>query len=225
MRSVIFLDTETTGLDPATSRCIEVAVVAYDLEHRAPIECYSSLIRSETNEAERVNRIPVEMLSDAPPANNVWARVEGIIDRHGTAIIAHRAAFDRSFVPEESTFGRPWICSKYDIEWPMGKLGDPLAFLALAHGVPVFTAHRAMADVETMVRLFQRVAEMGHDVPAMLARAMRPKVKVVAQVSFDDREKAKSAGFAWDGTRKRWWRDMPSEDIAALPFRTCVVAS
>ncbi len=51
------------------------------------------------------------------------------------------------------------------------------------------------------------------------ARA-RPRKKVAALVSYDDREKAKAAGFAWDGPSKTWWREMPVDEIAGLPFKT-----
>lgn len=112
---------------------------------------------------------------------------------------------------------------RFEVRPADGKLGDHLVHLALAHGVPVFTAHRALADVDTLVRTFQAAAKMT-DVSAMLARAMRPKVHVQALVSFDDREKAKSSGFAWGPTTKMWTRRMASEDVASLPFKTKEIA-
>jgi DNA polymerase-3 subunit epsilon len=219
MRTLAIIDTETQGLDPSKDACIEVACVLYDIEHAAPIESYASLIRAKGNAAEAVNRIAPGLLESAPADVGVWSVVRAMIER-ADVVIAHRASFDRSFLPAELRELRPFCCSKFDIEWPHGKLGDHLVHLALAHGVGVMEAHRALTDCETIVRLFQRVAAMGTDVPAMLARAMRPKVTVIAQVSYDDREKAKSAGFAWDASGKFWHRSMAREDVAALPFTT-----
>lgn len=219
MKTLAILDTETTGLDPSKDACIEVACVLYDIEHAAPVESFASLIRAKGNAAEAVNRIAPPLLERAPAQVAVWGVVRGIIER-ADAVVAHRAEFDRSFVPSELRTLRPWVCSKFDIEWPHGKAGDHLVHLALAHGLGVLHAHRALTDCDTLVRLFQRVAELGGDVPAMLARAMRPKVTVIAQVSYDDREKAKAAGFAWDPSGKFWHRAMAREDVAALPFPT-----
>ncbi len=219
MKTLAVIDTETQGLDPAKDACIEVAVILYDIEHAAPVESYASLIRAKGNAAEAVNRIAPSLLESAPRGGDVWSVVRAMVAR-ADAVVAHRAEFDRGFVLPELRDAKPWICSKFDIEWPHGKLGDHLVHLALAHGVGVMEAHRALTDCETIVRLFQRVAAMGTDVPAMLARAMRPKVTVIAQVSYDDREKAKGAGFAWDASGRFWHRTMARDDIAALPFPT-----
>lgn len=219
IRRILILDTETTGLDPKTNQCIEVACTLYDVRNAEPIASFASLIHSGDNAAEAINRIPVEMLAMAPPDERVWPYVQKLAER-SEAIVAHRAEFDRGFVPEALRNVRPWICSKFDIEWPKGKLGDHLVHLALAHGVPVFTAHRAMADVDTLVRLFQKVAADGHDVPAMLARAMRPKTLMVSLAPYEEKDVVKSHGFSWnDLVPKQWARRMPFEDVAKLPFR------
>lgn len=222
MKRILVLDTETTGLDPKDSACIEVACTLYSVTCAMPIDTFSALIHNESNAAEAINGIPPALIQEARVAKDVWHHVVRLADS-ADAIVAHRAEFDMGFVPPDLRTMRPWVCSKFDIEWPKGKLGDHLVHLALAHGVPVFTAHRALADVDTLVRTFQAAAKMT-DVSAMLARAMRPKVHVQALVSFDDREKAKSSGFAWGPTTKMWTRRMASEDVASLPFKTKEIA-
>ena len=219
MKTLAILDTETTGLDPAKDTCIEVACVLYSVEHAAPIASFASLMATTSNDAEAVNRIPVPLLVGAPANDKVWKYVAALIAR-ADAVVAHRAEFDRSFVPPELRDLKPWICSKFDIPWPLSKPGDGLVHVALAHGVGVMQAHRALTDCDTLARIFQRVAEMGADVPGILARAMRPKSRYVALVSFEDREKAKAAGFQWDGARKQWHRTMARDDVDALGFET-----
>lgn len=61
---------------------------------------------------------------------------------------------------------------------------------------------------------------MRDELPRILERAMRPQATYIAQVSYDDREKAKAAGFSWDGNAKTWSRRMAKEDAARLPFPT-----
>jgi len=36
---------------------------------------------------------------------------------------------------------------------------------------------------------------------------------------YEDREIVKASGFLWDPASKQWWRSMPPEDTAGLPFR------
>jgi len=223
IRRACILDTETTALDPAQAQCIEVAVCLYDLEHAQPISSFASLIRIDGNDewgmpanpAEHINGIKPAMLKDARPADEVWRAVKWMI-ASADVIVAHRAEFDRKFVPD---FQKPWACSKIDIQWPDRARGDSLVQLALGLGLGVASAHRAMADVDTLARIFTRVAEKGHSLEAMLVRAMRPKVKYVSLAPFEEREIVKSHGFLWEPSAKEWYRFMPPEDVGELPFK------
>ena len=225
MRLAALLDLETTGLDPSEDRAIEVAVTLYDLVQATPIESFASLIRHSENAAFAVNRIALGALGQAPHWDRVWPRVRLLFDR-ADVIIAHRCDFDRSFLPIELQVLRPFVCSKFHIQWPMGKLGDSLVTLALAHGVGVVAAHRAAVDVDILARLLTRASEMimNDDRPeglvGLMVHAMRPRTKVAAIVSYEDRELAKAAGFTWEPAAKRWEREIPVDEIAALPFQT-----
>ena len=216
IRYVALLDTETTGLDRQTDRCIEVAVMLYDLEHAQPVASYASLIRgAESNAAQSVNGIPPAMLPRAQESDVVWRAVRWIIDP-ASVIIAHRAEFDRAFCPD---LGKPFVCSKVDIRWPGRMRGDHLVQLALGLGLGVASAHRAMADVDTLARILTRVAERGADLEKLILHALRPKFVYRALVSYDDRHLARDHGFLWNPEKKAWLRAMPPEDIAELPFK------
>lgn len=226
MKTILLLDTETTGLDPTKDACIEVACTLYSVEHAAPIRSFASLIDERANAAEETNRIPVALLQSGrcPVACKVWPFVLAMA-QHAEAIVAHRADFDRSFVHESLRDVRPWLCSKFDIEWPRGKPGDHLVHLALAHGLGVAHAHRAMSDVDTLSRIFQRVAEMGSDVPRMLARAMLPRVKVVSLAPFEQKDEVKALGFAWDPNVREWSKRCIKGEVPIFPFKTREVAA
>jgi len=224
-RIALILDTETTGLDPATDACIEVGVIEYDLLHAAPISSFASLIRCDRNPAYSVNRISLGTLGRAAPGDDVWHAVGRFIDR-ADVILAHRAEFDRGFVPATMRDAKPWVCTKFHVDWPEGEGGDHLVHLALAHGVGVVSAHRAMTDCDILARLLTRV----HDTLAcdadpeplvrLITHAMRPRRRVAAVVSYDDRDKAKAAGFTWDPRARQWLAELPDDKIAALPFPT-----
>lgn len=224
MRTVLILDTETTGLGPDAA-VIEVGAILYSVEHATVLRAFSSLIRADSNAAEAVNRIPAAALVDALDPAAVWSEVS-VMALHWKveAILAHNAAFDRSFTPPDSALlDFSWICTKSDLTWPkQTRPESSLVPLALDHDLGVAVAHRALADCDLIARLLMRCAELGHDVAAMLARGLRPKVTLMACVSYDDREKAKAAGFRWDAPTKRWLRRMVEED-ADFDFPTRVV--
>jgi DNA polymerase-3 subunit epsilon len=216
VRFAAILDTETTGLDVATSKTIEVAVVLFDVKRAQPVASFASLIRADSNEAAYINGIPPEMLAEANEPDIVWRAVHWLI-KPAQVVIAHRAEFDRQFVPD---LGRPWVCSKTDIQWPGRMRGDSLVQLALGLGLGVASAHRAMADVDTLTRILTRVAEKGVDLEAMILHAMRPKALFYAMVPYEKRQVAKDHGFLWNESKhgKNWYRHMPPEDTKDLPF-------
>lgn len=219
MKYIAVLDTETTGLDPSKDRCIEVAVMLYDIKHAQPVVSFASLIKGESdNAAFPINGIPSVMLPEAREADRVWSAVRWIIDP-AEVIVAHNSAFDRQFVPD---LGKPFVCSEEDITWPnsqKGGRGGSLANLALSLGLGVASAHRAATDVDTLSRIFTRLAEKGSDLETMLRHAMRPKAMFHAMTSYDEREMTKQAGFRWEPSTKTWWRRMFIEDAKELPFK------
>jgi len=215
IKYVALLDTETTGMDPKVDRTIEVAVALFDVAHAQPVISFASLIRGESNAAFAVNGIPAGMLPSAREADPVWRAVRWIIEP-ATVIIAHNAEFDWQFCPN---FDKPWACSENDFKWPGRERGGSLVHLALSLGLGVASAHRAMADVDTLSRIFTRLAERGHDLQAIIRHAMRPKAMFHSLASYDDREMVKQAGFRWDPSKKIWWRRMPEEDAKGLPFK------
>jgi len=47
----------------------------------------------------------------------------------------------------------------------------------------------------------------------------------MAMVSYDDRQKAKDAGFRWDGEQRRWLRKMRDTQVRELAFGVREVAA
>lgn len=228
IETALILDTETTGTSPDNDHVIEVGVVIFSLVHATPVECQSWLVRADGNPAEHVNGIPSAVLADVANGHayrreTSWSRLETFV-RSCDVIVAHNAAFDASFIPSSLRLLRPWVCTMSDFTWPATSSGRSLLALAAAHRVPIGVAHRAPDDALLIARLLEHVASIGGDLQTMFAQAMRPKVKVLAVVSYDDREKAKTAGFAWDSGARRWWMMMPAADVSTLPFPAEVAA-
>jgi DNA polymerase III subunit epsilon len=224
VRRALILDTETTGVDPSVDSVIEVAACLYDLEIGCAIESYASLVRAPGgNPAERINGVPAAALAEANHPIEVWRRVVELSLR-ADVVVAHNAEFDRSFVRAAgiaSLAERTWCCTRADFLWEGGGEGGgrKLVEIVLAYGLGVASAHRALADVDMMSRLFTRVKELGTDLPALFRRAVRPKRRFVAMVSFEMKHLAKEAGFSWSPERREWHREMPPEDVEHLSFR------
>jgi DNA polymerase III subunit epsilon len=220
---VLLCDVETTGLEEQDV-VIEVACTLYSLPMASPIESYACVLKGFANPASHVNGIKPELLKEhgLEPAD-VWGRV-GQLAQEADCMAAHRAEFDKRFVDKAMgdqgwKIDKPWVCTKTDIRWPGGRRGDHLVQLALSLGLGVASAHRAMADVDTMSRILTRVAETGVDLVELFRLGMRPKKRYVAKVPFDMNPVLKENGFLWDADRKQWYRNMPPEEVDALTFR------
>jgi DNA polymerase-3 subunit epsilon len=94
--------------------------------------------------------------------------------------------------------------------------------IALAHGVAVTSAHRAINDCLLLARLLERVDEDVDDLLHLaLQRASRPKAEFIARTAYKDKDLVKAAGFHWNGTV--WSRYMAVEDAEKLPFDVVTV--
>ena len=217
LKTLLLIDTETTGLDPTKDRLIEVAAVLWSIEHRSIVSCWSELIVTDDNPVYSVNRISPALTTLGYNTKTVISRLEKYAVR-ASLLIAHKASFDRGFLlANDFDSSVPWVCSKDDIEWPLSAVGTGLVHTALAHGVAVTHAHRSLTDCLTLAYLFERVADK-YDIVAMLERAMRVRKMYRALVKYKDRGLAKEHGFSWDADRRWWVRRLLPEQIDGLPF-------
>lgn len=226
MTHLLIIDLETSAIDPAQGQIVEVGAVLFDAVAGVPLATKAALVRAESNAAEAVNGIPTPVL--AGPWTIAEERVESLLS--GMAKLApeppiwcaHNAAFDRSWLP--AYLGERWICTYSDAVWPkLPNETGSLTAIALAYGVGVVRAHRAIEDCLTLAAVLQRVHELEGGLDAWLARALESKRELVAIVSFEQKDLAKQAGFQWDPARKLWTRKVGESRAAAfaegLPFK------
>jgi DNA polymerase-3 subunit epsilon len=87
--------------------------------------------------------------------------------------------------------------------------------LALAFGVPVWAAHRALTDCIYLAQVFERCANLEH----LLQTALEPRQLFRAQLSYAERHRAKEAGFRWnDPVPGAWTRRLSQREARALSF-------
>ncbi|HAX80688.1 MAG TPA: DNA polymerase III subunit epsilon [Cyanobacteria bacterium UBA11372] len=232
---VLIIDTETTALEVSTGQVIEIGVILYSVKHQTPIQQFSTILPAKSNPAEKINRIKPAALTEMTEKDAVWGMSAiAHMAKKAEVIVAHNAEFDKkwfdvskngaSILPELlNSRGEPlpWLCTCSDFKWPhQVRQGQSLIDLAVAHDIGVFGTHRALTDCQLIAALFDRM----EDLPAMFKRALRPKAIFKADVTYDEREKAKQAGFKWIPERKSWERKMAVDDIKELPFAVSLIA-
>jgi DNA polymerase III subunit epsilon len=224
--NLLIIDTETTGLNPDNDRVIELGAILYSVSHQTVIHQLSMLFPASDNPAEKINRIPSSVLPtiDLKLQGGMLLTFEQMV-KHATYAIAHNAEFDRQWfddrhLPKLMKEDKPiqWLCTMDDFTWPQqNRPGESLVTLALAHGIGVSSAHRALTDCQLIAALLDRTDK--DQLKNMITAALRPKCLFKANVSFDDRQLAKDAGFKWNASERIWTRKMVEEDTQTLPFQ------
>lgn len=215
IRTVALVDTETTGTDAESDEIIDVAMVVLEIDAAGEIVGIAS--------AGQALRDPCKPIPEA------ITRLTGITDEdvRGKAIdldrlerrlagadvrIAHNAAFDLAFLEYlmPRLAGCAWACSARDFDWPgAGFDGAKLGHLLMQIG-RFNAAHRAMADVISLLHvLAHRLPDGCTVMSTLLANAERPSLRIEAtSAPFDKRSILKSRGYRWDPGAKVWWTEI-----------------
>jgi DNA polymerase-3 subunit epsilon len=224
--TLLVLDTETTGLNPARDKMVELAMLRVQVDRRTgqpvgAMQVYNGLEdpgMPMPDEARAVTGITDDMLrgqrlDDA----QVHAMLAG-----ADLVIAHNAGFDRPFV--EARFaafeGLKWACSFADIDWKsLGRGSAKLGALGMDLGF-FYDAHRAEMDCHALLAVLMapllplgETAPMATDSAApvrngllhLLAAAQSPSFRVQATgAPFEAKDALKARGYRWDGTGRVW---------------------
>ena len=218
-KNILILDTETTGLDNENDDCLEVGSILFNVKNRSVLAQQSFLLPVENNNAEKINNIPAEITRLPQPLFEAIQYFQSLV-QVSDVIVAHNAEFDKKWfgIKKLPQIERQWICSMDDITWPSDKqlkTRPSVKDLALAYGVPVWNAHRALTDCIYLAEVFKRC----RDLEKLLIRALEPKILLRAEISYDNRHLAKNAGFRWnDSIKGAWSRKMSRRDMEKLEF-------
>ena len=219
VRSLLILDTETTGLNPDQGQCLEVGAILFDVPSRSILIQQSFLLPVESNLAEPINQIPASVTRISQPWKPALMLFRELITTCDV-VVAHNAAFDRPWFgrPPLPPVNRPWLCSMEEIPWPTERqlrARPSIRDLALAYGVPVWSAHRALTDCTYLAEVFRRC----DDLEQRILLGLEPRCLMQAQVSYDNRHLARDAGFCWnDPIRGAWTRRLSDRETLALRF-------
>ncbi len=216
---LLVLDTETTALSVEHGQCIEVGAVLFHVPTRAVLLQVSFLLPCPSNPAEAINGIPAPVSRLSQPWQAGLACFEAMVAA-ADALVAHNVAFDRQWFGQAPlpTLSKPWICSMEDIRWPADRqlrATPSVRDLALAYGIPVWAAHRALTDCIYLVQVFERCSQL----ELLLQAALEPRRLYRAQIGYAERHRAKEAGFRWnEPVRGAWSRRLSDREVEALAF-------
>lgn len=223
----LFVDVETTGLDPNKDEIIELAMVpfSYALDGRIfeiheAFEQFHEPGQAIPDAITRLTGITNAMVAGAKidPAK-VAAFASG-----ASLVIAHNAAFDRKFVERLSDVfsTKAWACSMSQIDWiDEGHEGTKLAYLASGAGF-FYDRHRAAHDCRAAIELLAtplpRSGVLG--MARLLERARRPSWRIWAENSpYDLKDALKARGYRWNGEGnsdpRAWYIDVEDDQKEA----------
>jgi DNA polymerase III subunit epsilon len=224
-RRGVFIDVETTGLDPASDGIIELAMLGFDYSTDGSIcgigESYDKL-------RDPGRPIPpfVTALTGITDTMVAGRSIDvGEVTRFvekADLVVAHNAGFDRRFCERLSgAFAKQaWACSYREVPWTdEGFNSARLTHLAIGYGL-FFDAHRALDDcragLEILSRPLPRSGRTAFSV--MLESARQPRWRVRATgAPYAFRETLKNRGYRWSdgagGFPRAWYIDA---DDAAL---------
>ena len=158
LRFVTVVDTETTGTDPIQDEIIDIAVVTLEVDAAGEIVGILS-----SGQALRDPRMPIPPyitkltgITDADVRGRVidLDRLENRLSK-ADVLVAHNASFDIAFIENlmPGIAGAAWACSANDFDWlEAGLDGRKLGHLLMQIG-RFNDAHRAMADVVSLIHL------------------------------------------------------------------------
>lgn len=221
---LLIVDTETTGLDPDIHECLEIGAILFDVKSRSVLAQQSFLLPVLENGAEKINRIPAEITQISQPWQAGLTYLDSLI-QVADVMVAHNVAFDRQWFGKEPLpkISKNWICSMEDITWPSSlniRIRPSVRDLALAYGVPVWNAHRALTDCIYLSEVLSRCDNLEE----LLIQGLQPRVLMRAQVSYDQRQLAKNAGFRWnDPVVGAWSRRLTNQEASELDFEVVPV--
>lgn len=221
----IFLDTETTGMDQATDKVIELAMVPFEFDSEGNI--YRVLTEYNALQdpgmpipaiAKQITGITDEMVKGQAID---LSRVSDMLNK-AVIVIAHNARFDRPFCENllDDFQNISWGCSIQDVNWnEEGMEGVKLEYLAYKYGF-FFEGHRATIDCQAGIEILSRpLPASGEPVlKRLLDNARRVDVRLWAEgAPFEMKDELKKRGYRWspggNGQRKAWYRDLPEDQL------------
>ncbi len=158
----VILDIETTGLDPAKARALEIGAVRLIRGQLDPSASFRHLVRPDTPvpaDTVRIHGIDEAVLSDARPFAEVWPELADFVG--DAVVIGQSIGFDLAVLKREcERAGLAWVPPHTLDTRLLAEVAEPeladysLDALAAWLGVEVTDRHSALGDARIAGRVF-----------------------------------------------------------------------
>ncbi|HEY9053580.1 MAG TPA: 3'-5' exonuclease [Rectinemataceae bacterium] len=168
-RKYAAFDVETTGLDPSRDRILEIGLVLFSFDSEGALTeetSWSSLVNPAMAippSSTSIHGITDLDVSQAPFFSEVASRLAELLS--GRILVAHNASFDMDFLRNEySRLSLPCPTAEFADTLLLSRQAFPGLFsynlgkAAFLLGIEAGSAHRALDDARTCMRLYARAA-------------------------------------------------------------------
>ncbi|PIW44077.1 MAG: DNA polymerase III subunit epsilon [Zetaproteobacteria bacterium CG12_big_fil_rev_8_21_14_0_65_54_13] len=202
----LVIDTETTGLDTATDKIIELGFVAFAYDAGSG-RIYNVLHSYDGFEdpGEPLNEVVKNLtgISDDMVAGQQLddAEIERWLGK-ADLIIAHNAGFDRQMLERRLPLAveKNWACTFNDIDWQAEGISSlKLDYIAYRLGY-FFDGHRAVIDAQATLHLLSRALPVsGRPAMSLLLEKARENRRRLFAVGapFDKKDELRARGYRW----------------------------
>lgn len=226
LRSALYVDVETTGLNAERDAIIQYSGVIF--EYSPETGKVYNLGESTMFFEDPGRPIPPEVTAKTGITNEMVAG-QRIDDARLTEtvkpvslVIAHNAAFDRPFLERRLPVfcEKYWACSQTDVPWPdEGFDSAKLEYLLFKHCRAFYQAHRADEDCYAGIHLLATPLPSGElPLRVLLQSARRTTIRIWAVESpFEAKDVLKARRYTWnagtDGRPKAWYIEVSEERV------------
>lgn len=218
------IDLETTSVDVATCHITEIGMVLWDTEHQQSLFQFGGLVRLSRDveipeQAQKITGISNEMVHENGLTWDLWERQILFLMNQAEGFVAHNAQFDRTILERylQMETDALWVDTMTDLPYPEHIVTRKLDYLCYEHGFANPFSHRALTDVLSMFKVMSM-----YPLDEILVLAKSPMIWLRADVSIDDRQKAKDRRYIWDPLNKYWVKSIKqlfaAQEIDEAPF-------
>lgn len=224
---VVGLDIESTGLDKAKDRPIEVGMTLWTTNYSRGLENRSILVQSDgvkvTDEITEITGINQGMVDKfGYDSQTAFEEVLDFVEQAQAIVAFNGRRFDiPMFKAWAKRLGKEWpekpVIDPFDGDMPATSVaispamrGQELITMCAKEGI-YYDAHEAGADVSAMLRL---MAKRPFDM--VWQRAQSPIIIVQSQQGRNENEKVKKHKFRWNPDMKIWWKSVKQLDLDTL---------
>ena len=222
----VYIDLETTGLDPTRDEIIEIAMVPFSFGSNGQLFEVGEPFQAFRQPSKPIPPLITQLtgIDDAMLAGqSIDPAMVSTFASPAALVIAHNAAFDRKFAERFSDVfhTKAWACSMSQVDWQAaGFAGTKLSYLTTEAGF-FYDRHRAVHDCQAAIALLATPLPNGQlPLAQLLDRVRRPTVRIWAEHSpFDLKDILKARGYKWNadaGTApKAWYIDVDEDKHSA----------